>query len=170
MLEEPSHDPEQKSYPWRWTQREQEAFERPKKAVTEKPTLAYVDQALPFREETDASNSAYGAVLSQECPDGKGHPAAYMSTPVTAPERSYSIGRQGGFGDYQAPSALARSHKGTHQSYYQPQEPHELPKVTSSQPETSQMVASLAALQLHNSIPARNQEFNTRRPLSERGA
>ena len=92
LIARPLHDLEQKNYPWRWTQREQEAFKHLKRIVTEKPTLAHVDQALPFRMETDASNSAYGAVLSQKCPDGKRHPVAYMSKSMTVPERNYNIG------------------------------------------------------------------------------
>jgi len=42
--------------------------------------------------ETDASNTVYGAVLSQKQPEEPRHPVAYMSKSMTAPERNYNIG------------------------------------------------------------------------------
>jgi len=66
LIARPLHNLEQKNYPWRWAAKEQEAFNRLKKAVTEKAVLQHIDPDLPFRMETDASNTAYGAVLSQK--------------------------------------------------------------------------------------------------------
>jgi len=63
------HNLEQKNYPWRWTNKEQEAFECLKKAVTTKLVLKHVDQELLFRMEMDTSNTAHGAVLSQKQPE-----------------------------------------------------------------------------------------------------
>ena len=92
LMARPLHDLEQKNHPWRWTEKEQGAFEKLKKAVTSEPVLKHVDQSLPFRLETDASNVAYGAVLSQKEPDQPRHPVAYMSKSMTPPERNYDIG------------------------------------------------------------------------------
>ena len=92
LIARPLHDLERKNVPWKWTENEQKAFETLKKAVTLKPVLNHVDQGLPFRMETDASNSAYGAVLSQKQPEEPQHPVAYMSKSMTAPERNYDIG------------------------------------------------------------------------------
>jgi len=49
LMARPLHDLEQKNHPWRWTQKEQEAFDKLKEAVTSKPVLKHVDQNLPFR-------------------------------------------------------------------------------------------------------------------------
>jgi hypothetical protein len=92
LIARPLHDLEQKNHPWRWTEKEQTAFEKLKELVTEKPVLAHINPSLPFRMETDASNTAYGAVLSQKQPDGTRHPVAYMSKSMTPPERNYDIG------------------------------------------------------------------------------
>ena len=70
LVARPLHNLEQKDYPWRWTDKEQEAFEHLKRLVTEKPVLTHIDPDLPFRMETDASNTAYRAVLSQKPPGG----------------------------------------------------------------------------------------------------
>jgi hypothetical protein len=92
LIARPLHNLEQKNHPWRWTETEQKAFDTLKEAVTSKPVLAHADPMQPFRMETDASNSAYGAVLSQKSPEGTRHPVAYMSKSMTAPERNYDIG------------------------------------------------------------------------------
>jgi transposase InsO family protein len=42
--------------------------------------------------ETDASNFAYGAILSQKQSTGKRHPVAYMSKSMTPAEKNYDIG------------------------------------------------------------------------------
>ncbi len=60
--------------------------------VTSKPVLSHANPQLPFRMETDASKTAYGAVLSQRQPDRRRHPVAYMSKSMTDPERNYNIG------------------------------------------------------------------------------
>jgi len=51
-----------------------------------------VDPDLPFRMETDASNTAYSAVLSQKHPGEQRHPVVFMSKSMTVPERNYDIG------------------------------------------------------------------------------
>ena len=53
------------------------------------PCLAHVDLEKTFRMETDASNFAYGASLSQKQEDGKYHPVAYMSNSMLLAEGNY---------------------------------------------------------------------------------
>jgi len=92
IIARPLHELEKKDHPWQWGVKEQEAFNRLKEIVTEKPVLQHMNPELPFRLETDASNTAYGAVLTQRDPKGARHPVAYMSKSMTAPERNYNIG------------------------------------------------------------------------------
>ena len=41
--------------------------------------------------ETDVSDLALGAVISQQKPDGKWHPVAFYSRKLTIPEQNYEI-------------------------------------------------------------------------------
>jgi len=47
--------------------------------ITSEPCLAHIDPQKAYRMETDASNYAYGAALSQKQTDGKYHPVGFMS-------------------------------------------------------------------------------------------
>ena len=58
---------------FKWTTREQAAFEKLKEAVCSQPVLQLPDFTKPFEIHTDASDQAYGVVLFQ------GHPIAYES-------------------------------------------------------------------------------------------
>jgi deoxyuridine 5'-triphosphate nucleotidohydrolase len=77
--------------PYRWTEKEQEAFDELKKRLTSSPTLAYPDITKQFIIETDASDYAYGAILSQIQEDKKLHPVAYLSHSFTETELNYPV-------------------------------------------------------------------------------
>lgn len=62
-----------------WSTQAQTSFEHLKQALSEAPVLAFLDFALPFTIETNASGVGMGAVLSQQ-----GHPIAFFSKPFTA--------------------------------------------------------------------------------------
>ncbi|GMF58810.1 unnamed protein product [Phytophthora fragariaefolia] len=51
---------------WRWGESQQSAFEELKKALTERPLLAYPDFTRPFRLVTNASAVGLGAALMQD--------------------------------------------------------------------------------------------------------
>jgi hypothetical protein len=56
------------------------------------PVLRHAQPDLPFQVETDTSNYAYGAILSQkDVTDKKFHPVAFFSKSMTAPEWNYAI-------------------------------------------------------------------------------
>jgi hypothetical protein len=59
--------------------------------MTTAPILAYPDPQKPFLLETDSSDFATGAVLSQKVIDGKFHPVAYYSKTLSPEERKYEI-------------------------------------------------------------------------------
>jgi hypothetical protein len=54
-----------KNVPFAWGEAEQQAFEALRQDLMKVPLLYYVDTSLPFYLDTDASNYAIGAVLSQ---------------------------------------------------------------------------------------------------------
>ena len=78
-----------KDIKWSWGAEQTEAFEKLKLALVSTPVLARPDFSLPFTVQTDASNMAIGAVLTQMHEDGE-HPVVYISRVLTAQEQNYS--------------------------------------------------------------------------------
>jgi len=77
---------------WNWGTKEQKVFERLKMAVTTAPILASPQDSEPFCIETDSSDFASGAVLSQQLPgEEKWHPVAFYSKSLFPVERNYKI-------------------------------------------------------------------------------
>ena len=79
-----------KDKPFSWTRQCEKAFQQLKQASVEAPTLAMFDTELPIQIETDASDRAIGACLTQEY-DGKRHPIAYHSRKMSPAEQNYDI-------------------------------------------------------------------------------
>ncbi|CEL56480.1 Retrotransposable element Tf2 155 kDa protein type 1 OS=Schizosaccharomyces pombe (strain 972 / ATCC 24843) GN=Tf2-1 PE=4 SV=1 [Rhizoctonia solani AG-1 IB] len=75
----PLHNLVKKEITWKWTEKEQEAFDNLKRAITEAPVLAHADPDKPYFLETDASGAALGSVLSQQQEDGRLHPIGFLS-------------------------------------------------------------------------------------------
>ena len=59
----------------------------------EAPILGYPNPSLPYIVETDASNEACGAVISQ-ISDGLERPIAYFSKTFSSEERNYCVTRR----------------------------------------------------------------------------
>ena len=74
-----------------WTPQCQEAFKHLKRQFCEAPILAHFlsDQATIV--ETDASDYALSAILSQVCKDDRLHPVAYHSRKFSPAEIHYDI-------------------------------------------------------------------------------
>ena len=68
-----------------------EAFEALKEAFMTAPVLRHFDPAKPSRVETDASDRAIGAILSQQDEDGHWHPVAYLSRKMIPAEGNYEV-------------------------------------------------------------------------------
>ncbi len=69
-----------KDVKWKWTDVEQQAFDRLKNTFITYPVLRIYDPTLPTRIEVDASGFATGGILlQQETDDKKWHPIAYIS-------------------------------------------------------------------------------------------
>lgn len=86
----PLNDLTRKDVSWRWTDKEQKAFDELKHAFTTAPVIIQPDSTKPFRVECDASGFAIGGVLSQE-KNGRWHPCAYLSQSMTEAERNYDV-------------------------------------------------------------------------------
>ena len=87
----PLHDLTRKDTKWNWEEKHQKSFETLKEKVTSAPILVQPDVSRPFKLETDASEFATGAVLSQLCDDGKWRPTGYLSKSLSDTERNYEI-------------------------------------------------------------------------------
>lgn len=78
-----------KDIDWYWTEKQEQAFDLLRTALTTAPVLQYPDFTQSFVVTTDASNYAVGAVLSQG-PIGKDRPVAYASRTLNKAEQRYS--------------------------------------------------------------------------------
>jgi len=77
---------------WTWSKKEQAAFKDLKTAVTTAPVLVSPQELDPFQIETDSSDFATGAVLSQQSTtDRKWHSVAFHSKSLSFMEQNYKI-------------------------------------------------------------------------------
>lgn len=74
-----------------WKEPQQEAFDQLKRAFVEAPVLIMFDPDKPLYLETDASDYAIGATLSQPDDKGRLHPIAYYSRKMSPAELNYEI-------------------------------------------------------------------------------
>ena len=86
----PIHKLTRKNVPFIWGPEQLNASVKLKELFTSAPILINPDSNKPFIVETDASNFAVGAVLSQEV-DGILHPVAFISPSLTKSQRNYPI-------------------------------------------------------------------------------
>jgi len=68
-----------KDIKWEWTDPVQAAFDSLKTAFTTAPILCYFDPSKPIILETNASDFAIGAIISQPDSEDKLHPIAFYS-------------------------------------------------------------------------------------------
>ena len=87
----PLTDLTQKDKMFEWTSQCEEAFRRLKTMFTEGPILAHFDFMRSTRVETDASDFALGAILSQLCEDNRWHPIAFHSQKFQPAEVNYDV-------------------------------------------------------------------------------
>ena len=87
------HKLTEKGRKFEWTNECQSTFEELRNQLVSSPILAHPDFSKKFILDTDASNEAIGAVLSQEI-DGKERPIAFASRTLTKPERRYFVTRK----------------------------------------------------------------------------
>jgi len=80
-----------KGIKWTWTPSCQDAFDKLKEIFTRGPILTHFDDTRPTKLETDASDFALGAVLSQLYEDEKWHPVAFHSRKFSPAEINYEV-------------------------------------------------------------------------------
>ena len=80
-----------KGKPYIWAEAQQQEFEDLKNAFATAPILASADFTKQFILETDASNFAIGAILSQRGEDNTEHPVAFYSRTLAAAEQNYQV-------------------------------------------------------------------------------
>ena len=79
-----------KNTPFEWTTEAHDAFLRLRRELTQAPILGYPDPKLPYLLDTDASDTAAGAVLSQ-LQHSVERPVAYYSKTFSAEEKNYCV-------------------------------------------------------------------------------
>lgn len=85
----PLYDLLKKEVPFKWTETHDKAFSNIKTALSSPPVLICPDPSKPYTLHTDASDTTYGAVLSQEV-SGELKPIAFMSRKMKDAELNYS--------------------------------------------------------------------------------
>jgi len=80
-----------KTNKWSWNNSTQHAFDTLKTAFTSAPILNYFNPELPIVIETDASDFAIGAIISQKSEKGLLHPIAFYSHKFIPAELNYEI-------------------------------------------------------------------------------
>ena len=90
-IAKPLTDLTKKRIKWNWTNACQAAFDELKRAFTTGPILTHYDETRPTKLETDASEFALGAALSQLCEDERWHPVAFHSRKFAPAEVNYDI-------------------------------------------------------------------------------
>jgi len=89
---QPLHHLLRKNVTFNWSSEAQSAFNTLKSKFSSYPVLVHPNRELPFIVETDSSNFAIGAVLSQKSlSDNHIHPVAFYSRSLSPTERNYPI-------------------------------------------------------------------------------
>ena len=78
-----------KNVVWRWTEKQQSAFDRAKKMLTSADVLVHFNPTIPVILECDASSQGIGAVLLHRFHDGE-RPIAFASRSLNPAEKRYS--------------------------------------------------------------------------------
>ena len=90
----PLHKLTEKGVPFSWSDQCQSCFNTLKSLLTSAPILALPDWSRPFIVDTDASDQAIGAVLSQVNENGDEQVIAYASRCLSKTERNYCVTRR----------------------------------------------------------------------------
>ncbi len=87
----PLTDLTKKEQKFHWGDSQQTAFKQLKELFLSAPMLQMYDPHRPTRVDTDASDYALGAILMQQCEDGKWRPVFYHARKFTSAELNYDV-------------------------------------------------------------------------------
>jgi hypothetical protein len=87
---QPLHELTKKDTQYHWGPTQENTFKLLKNLFSSYPVLRNPDPTKPYKLDTDTSQYAIGAVLSQQYPDGQ-HPIMYFSKLLLPTERNYDI-------------------------------------------------------------------------------
>jgi len=90
QITRPLHDLTKNKVQWHWDYPQSNAFRLLKELFISYPVLRNPDPAKRYVLDTDASQFAVGATISQEYPDGN-HPIAFFSKSLLPAERNYDV-------------------------------------------------------------------------------
>lgn len=90
-IAQPLHALQKKDAEWKWGEEEKNAFVLLQSSITSSPVLIHPSPDKPFKLETDSSDYASGAVLSQAGEDGKWHPVGFYSKSLDEVQRNYDV-------------------------------------------------------------------------------
>ena len=90
-IAKPLTDLTKKSVKWNWTAACNAAFEHLKERLTTGPILTHFDETRLTKLETDASDFALGAILSQLCEDDRWHLVAFHRRKFSDAEINYDV-------------------------------------------------------------------------------
>ena len=91
-ITQPLHDLTKNDRPWTWTAKEEMVFQTLKNVVATSLVLAHLNPNTGYQMETNASNYAYRAILSQKgATDLKYHPITFYSRSMNPAKRNYRI-------------------------------------------------------------------------------
>ena len=93
-IAKPMNELLKKDIPFKWTSKQQKAFETLRDELIKAPILQYPDFEKPFELYTDACGTGLGAVLSQKDKGGRERVIAYASRSLTKAEGNYPITEQ----------------------------------------------------------------------------
>ena len=85
----PLHDMVKKDRKWKWTEKQEKAFEELKKRFTQELVLVALDLDKKMRIEVDASDYVTGGMLSMKGEDGLWRLVAFLSKSLNKTERNY---------------------------------------------------------------------------------
>ncbi|QRW18360.1 Retrotransposable element Tf2 protein [Rhizoctonia solani] len=85
----PLHNLVKKDTTWKWSTKEQEAFQGLKDAITNAPVLCHANPMKPYFLETDASGTALGSILSQRLEDRRLHPLSFLLESFKGAKQNY---------------------------------------------------------------------------------
>ena len=90
-IAKPPTDLTKKSVKWNWTPVCNAAFEHLKERFTTGPILTHFDETGLTKLETDTSDFALGAILSQLSDDDRWHPVAFHSRKFSDAKINYDV-------------------------------------------------------------------------------